>query len=83
MRVGILLTCGKHVYDCIMSLIGEVHKPSLTPPLFIKVSVLSQESGGSCICVLGITILSLSPVFHLDFGTVRIGCYFVFHYLIN
>ena len=34
------------MYDCIMSLIGEVHKPSLTPPLFIKVSVLSQESGG-------------------------------------
>ena len=38
MRVGILLTCGKHVHDCIISLRGEVwvHKANLIPPLLLK-----------------------------------------------
>jgi len=45
--VGILLTGGKHLHDCIISLRGEawVHITSLTLPLcFIEVSVPSQES---------------------------------------
>ena len=45
--VGILLTGGKHLHDCIISLRGEawVYITSLTLPLcFIKVSVPSQES---------------------------------------
>ena len=52
-RVGILLTRGKLLHDCIISLRGEVwvHKTSLTPPLFIEVPVPSQESERSCICV--------------------------------
>jgi len=40
-RVGILLTCGKHVYGSIISLREEVwaHKISLSPTLFIEVPV--------------------------------------------
>jgi hypothetical protein len=35
------------------------HKTSLTPPLFIAVSVTNQEIGRSCICVLGMSIVPL------------------------
>ena len=47
-RVGILLTRGKHLHDCIISLRGEVsaHKRSLTLPLFIEVLVPSQKVSG-------------------------------------
>ena len=46
MWVDILLTCGKHLHERIISLREEVwvHKTSLTLPLFIEVSVPSQES---------------------------------------
>jgi len=45
-RVGILLTCGKQLHDCIISLRGEAkaHKRSLTLPHFIEVPVPSPES---------------------------------------
>ena len=38
MRVGILLTCSKHMYDYIISPRGEVwgHKTSFTLPLFFN-----------------------------------------------
>ena len=51
-RVGILLTSRKHLYDPIISLRWKVwvHKTSLTPLRFIAVQ--SQESDQSCICVL-------------------------------
>jgi hypothetical protein len=41
-----LVTCGKHLYDRIISLIGEVltFKTNLTLPLSIDVSVPSKES---------------------------------------
>ena len=54
---GILLTCRRHLHDRIISLLGEVwtHETSLTPPLFIDVSIPSQESERSCICVLGVS----------------------------
>jgi hypothetical protein len=44
-RVGILLACGKHVHDRIISLKSQIwaHKTSLTSSLFIKVSVPSQK----------------------------------------
>jgi hypothetical protein len=43
-RVGILLTYGKHLHDCIISVRGEVcaHKPGLTTPRFIEVPDLYQ-----------------------------------------
>jgi hypothetical protein len=46
-RVGILLSCGKHLHDRLISIRGEVwvHKSSLTLPLFIEMPVPSQESG--------------------------------------
>ena len=47
-RIDILLTCGKHLHDCIISL--RAHKTSLTPPChFSLVSGPSQESELSCI----------------------------------
>ena len=46
MRAGIILTRGRHLYDLMSSLRGEVwaHKTSLTLPLCIEVPVPSQES---------------------------------------
>jgi hypothetical protein len=50
-RVDILFISGKHLHDRIISPRWEV----LIPPLFIEVSVLSQESEQSCImCVSAI-----------------------------
>jgi len=42
--VGILLACGKHLHDSIMSLRGDAYtyKTSLTPPLVIEVHVPSR-----------------------------------------
>ena len=44
-RVGISLTCGKHLHNLIICLRGLVHKTSLILPLSIEVSVAIQESG--------------------------------------
>jgi hypothetical protein len=56
-RVDILLTCGKHVHDRIISLREEVwaYKTSLIQPPLIEVSVPNQEHGPSCICLLVIS----------------------------
>jgi len=71
-RVGISLTCGKHLHNRIICLRG------LILPLSIEVSVAIQESGSSCMCVLGISIMPLFTIFLLDFGTVPIEWYFLF-----
>ena len=44
MMIGILLAYGKQLNDCIISLRGEAYKTSLIKPLFIEVSVSSQDS---------------------------------------
>jgi hypothetical protein len=51
-RVGILLTCGKHLHEHITSLREELwaYTTSLFLSLFIEVSVLSQENDWSCAC---------------------------------
>jgi hypothetical protein len=63
-RVCILFTCGKHLYDGIISLRVEVwaHETSFTPPLFIEVPVLSQEIERSYTCVLDVSILLLFKI---------------------
>jgi hypothetical protein len=50
---------------------GEVwaHKTSLALPLFIDVPVPSKKSERSCICELGVSILSLSTTLIFDFDT--------------
>ena len=54
----------------------------LTLPLFIEVSVPSQESELSCVCVLGVSILPLSTIFLFDFGTVPTMWFcFVFNFI--
>ena len=60
LRVGTLLIYGKHLHDHTISLRREVwsNKTSKSPPLFIEVTVPSQERERSCICVLrGISCL--------------------------
>jgi hypothetical protein len=61
MRVSILLTCGKHLYDCNISLREEVwtHKAGLTPPLVIELYEGSRDIERSCICVFGVLLLVL------------------------
>ena len=79
MRVGILLTCRKHLDDLIISLGGDVivHKTSLFQSFFfIKLPVASQGSKRSCTCVLGTSILPLSTIFIFDFGIVPTVWYF-------
>ena len=57
----------------ILSLREELwaHGASLTPPLFIEVSLRSKESERSCICVLGVLILPLSSFFIFYFVIVQ------------
>ena len=45
---------------------------------FIEVPVQSQESGWSCINLLGISILSLSMILILDFVTIPTVAFFDF-----
>ena len=52
-------------------------KTSLNPPLFTEVSVPSQESERSCICVLGASFTILI----LNIGTVSSVAFFVFHFI--
>ena len=60
MRIDILLTGGKRLRDRIISRRGGFgYKASLISPLFIELSVPRKESDWSCICVLGLSILSL------------------------
>jgi hypothetical protein len=49
----------------------EVHKSSLTPPLFlIEVPVPSQKSERAIICVLEVSTCHLCTVLTFDFGIV-------------
>ena len=77
------LTRLKHLDDRIISLSREVwaHKISLTPPPLIEMFVPSQESERSCICVLGVSICSLSMIFLLDFGSDLTVLCFYFSFL--
>ena len=73
--MDILIICGTHLHDCIISIRGEVwaHKTSLTTPLFIEVSVPSQESDRSYICVMGID-------FSIKFRSCSDSVVFLFHF---
>ena len=75
--------CGDHLHDCIISLRGEVwaNKTSLTCHFFfIDVRVSMQESERSC--VSGVSILFLSTIFQLGFGTVP-PVWYCFCYLLG
>ena len=54
LRFSILVTCGKHLHDDIISLRREVcaHITSLTPPLSIEIRVPTKKSELSCISVI-------------------------------
>jgi hypothetical protein len=81
MRVGILLTHGTHLHDCIISLrrVVKAHTIRLTPQFsFPEVSVPSQENEQLCICVSGVSILPLSTILIFYFGIVPTVWYFLF-----
>ena len=59
------------VYICQLYL---THKTSITPPLCYWSACTKQGSERSCI--LSVSILPLSTIFLLDFGTVPTVCYF-------
>ena len=82
-KVDILLTCEKYLYDNIISLRGKIwdHKTSLIQPHFIEVSVPRQEWERSCICILRVLILSLSTILILDFRIVPTVWHFCFFIL--
>ena len=54
----------------------DVWADSLSTSIFIWVPVSSQENERSSICVLGESILPVSTIFLLDFGTVPTVRYF-------
>ena len=58
-------------------------KTSLTPSLFTEMSIPSQASEWSYICVLRISILPVSLIFLLDFGTVPTVWYFIIFFFID
>ena len=84
-RDGILLTCRNHLHHFTEKRFW-VNKTCLTPPGFIEVSVLSQESH-VYLCVLGgINITSDFTIFLLDLRTVPTVLHFLvfsFYLLIN
>ena len=57
-------------------------KTCLISPLFIKVTVPSQESEWSCICVLVVSILPLSTILILHFGTVPKSVVFILLFIL-
>jgi len=63
---------------CLVLARGEVcaQKTSLTPPLFLHVP--GQESERSSLCLLEVSMLTLSRMFLLDFGNVSTVWYLFF-----
>ena len=54
------------------------HKSSLASPLFIEVSVPSQKSEWSCVCVFGVSTAFVSMKFQVDFETILTMLNFLF-----
>jgi hypothetical protein len=78
--VYILLACVKHVHARILPLRAKVcaRRTILTPPPFVKVRLPSKGSVWSYICVLGASLLPLSTIFLLNYGTVPTVWYALF-----
>ena len=81
-RWFIFTQCGKHLYDHIISLKGEVwaHKASLTQSFFIEVSVPSEENEPQLIyaCVRGIDFTYIFKKFQLE-----LCCIFFLNIILN
>ena len=78
MSVVILLTCGKHLHDCIISLRGEVwaHKTRLTLHFIVKRLNQARKVTSHVFVCLGVSMLPLSTISIVDFGTVPTVWYF-------
>lgn len=82
MRIGILLTNGKHLHDDIISQRDEVwdHKTSLIPPLCFYFSACSKPRNCAIMhmCIMGIYVAYVYTILLLEFGTVPTLMYLVF-----
>ena len=67
---------------CFLKALYLYEYTSLTLSHCTEVPMLCQESGRSCICVLGISNVTLSTIFLLNFGTVTTMWYFFDYHLI-
>jgi hypothetical protein len=61
-------------------MVMSYHESSLTSPVFIE--VCRQVNKQSFICMLGVSILSLSTIIIFDFGIVPTAWYFFFHFIL-
>ena len=68
-RVGILLICGQHLHDRIISPRGEV---------FTEVPVRSQESKRSRVCVLVVPMMPLKTIYQWGCGILTTVWFFFF-----
>ena len=78
MSVVILLTCRKHLHDCIISLRGEVwaHKTRLTLHFIVKRLNQARKVTSHVFVCLGVSMLPLSTISIVDFGIVPTVWYF-------
>jgi hypothetical protein len=72
-RVGILLTSGKHLHDSIILLRGEVwaNKTSLTPPFLLKCLYQARKVNGHVFVGLGYQFYLFLRYFYLIFKLIR------------
>lgn len=82
-RVGILLTWGNQLHDCIISQRGEVwvHNTSLNPLHVIEVHVTTKERERSCICVRSVNLISYHDCSIDCFLSFLFSFFFVFCFL--
>ena len=84
MRVGILITCGKHLHDRIISLSGGLSSCNYCSPGTFHWSVCTKPGKWAiwCICVNVYGICLYLRCCILDFGIVLIVRYFLFFLLL-
>ena len=65
---------------CVLGISNQESQQSCTCICVLGISNQESQQSCTCTCVLGISILPLSTIFQLDFGTVpTMGYFFVFH----
>ena len=78
-RVGIILTCGKHLHDRITAVRWEVctHKTGLTPPFSLRCMKQARKVNVMYLCVI-VSVLPLSTILIFDFKPVPTEWYLLF-----
>ena len=58
-----------------------IFKLFFEPAKVVCIPRTSHESGRSCVCLLEVSILPLSMILQLDYGTFPICCFYTFHFI--